>query len=45
MVLSNSIALFFGKLLGSKLKPDFIEFISNLIFIIFGLIGFIKIIF
>lgn len=42
MVLSNSIALFFGKLLGNKLKPSIIEFISNLIFIIFGLLGFIK---
>lgn len=45
MVLSNSIALFLGKLLGNKLKPSIIEFISNSIFIIFGLIGFIKIIF
>lgn len=40
MVLSNSFALFFGKLLGSKLNPAFIEFLSNVIFIMFGLIGF-----
>lgn len=40
MVASNSIALFFGKLLGSKLKPSLIEFLSNIIFILFGLIGF-----
>ena len=40
MVASNSIALFFGKLLGSKLKPSFIELLSNIIFILFGLIGF-----
>ena len=30
----------FGKLLGSKLKPSFIELLSNIIFILFGLIGF-----
>lgn len=40
MVASNSIALFFGKLLGNKLKPSLIEFLSNIIFILFGLIGF-----
>lgn len=43
MVASNSIALFFGKLLGNKFNPKFIEFLSNLIFITFGIIGFIKI--
>ncbi len=43
MVLSNSFALFFGKLVGNKLKPQFIEFLSNLIFIIFGIIGFVTI--
>ena len=45
MVLSNSIALFFGKILGNKLSPSFIEFLSNIIFIVFGLIGFINILF
>ena len=39
MVLSNSIAIFFGKLLGNKLNSNFVEFLSNLIFIVFGLIG------
>ena len=43
MVLSNSIALCFGKFLGTKLKPKFIEFLSNIIFIIFGLLGLINI--
>lgn len=44
MVLSDSIAIFFGKLLGNKLKPSIVEFVSNLIFIIFGLIGFLNLI-
>lgn len=39
MVLSNSIALFFGKILGTKIKPYIIEALSNIIFILFGLIG------
>lgn len=43
MVMSNSIALFFGKILGNKLKPSFIELLSNLIFIVFGIIGFVNI--
>lgn len=41
MVLSNSMALFFGKLLGSKFKPEVIELLSNLIFIAFGVLGLI----
>jgi putative Ca2+/H+ antiporter (TMEM165/GDT1 family) len=45
MVASNSIALFFGKILGNKLNPKFIETLSNILFIIFGLIGLIKIFF
>ena len=45
MVTSNSIALFFGKLLGSKLKPRFIEVLSNIIFITFGLMGFFNMFF
>ena len=45
MVASNSIALFFGKILGNKLKPKFIETLSNFIFIAFGLIGFYNIFF
>ena len=45
MVLSNSLALFFGKFLGSKFNPKVIELLSNLIFIVFGLVGFINMIF
>lgn len=45
MVASNSIALFFGKILGNKLNPKFIETLSNLLFIVFGLIGLINILF
>ena len=43
MVASNSISLFFGKMLGNKLNQNFIEMLSNIIFIAFGLIGFISI--
>lgn len=45
MVASNSIALFFGKILGNKLKPKFVEILSNILFITFGLFGFINIFF
>ena len=45
MVASNSIALFFGKILGNKLNPKFIETLSNILFIVFGLIGLINILF
>ena len=41
MVVSNSFAIFFGKLLSSKLSENTISTISNLIFIIFGIIGFV----
>lgn len=39
MVASNSIAIFFGKLLSSKISSHMIEILSNLIFILFGIIG------
>lgn len=42
MVASNSIALFFGKVLGNKLKPKFVEILSNVLFIIFGIFGFVN---
>jgi len=45
MVASNSIALFFGRFLGSKLKPKFVEILSNIIFIILGLLGFVNMLF
>lgn len=44
MVASNSIALFFGKWLGSKISPFAVEILSNIIFILFGVIGIFSII-
>ena len=41
MVASNSIAIFFGKLLSSKISSHMIEILSNLIFILFGIVGLI----
>lgn len=45
MVASNSIALFFGKLIGNKFNPRLVEFLSNIMFIVFGIIGFFNLIF
>lgn len=45
MVGSNFIAIFCGKLVGNNLKPEFIDFLSNLTFIVFGLLGFISLFF
>ena len=45
MVASNLIAIFFGKLLGSRFKQSTITILSNIIFIIFGFIGLINFIF
>jgi len=42
MVISNSIAIFLGKWLGSKISSTAIEVLSNLIFILFGLIGLLS---
>ena len=39
MVASNSIAIFLGKWLGSKVSTSTIELLSNLIFVLFGFIG------
>ena len=39
MVASNSIAIFFGKFLGKMINQRFLEFLSNVLFIIFGLLG------
>ena len=36
---SNSIAIFFGKFLENKLKPDLMQTLSNIIFILFGVFG------
>ena len=40
MVFCNCFAIFFGKFLGKHLKQNIIEAFSNLIFIVFGLLGF-----
>ncbi len=45
MVASNSIAVLFGKFLDTKLDSKYIQILSNLLFIIFGMIGFLKILF
>ena len=41
MVASNAFSIVFGKLLMCKLKPETIEFFSNLAFIVFGGLGLI----
>lgn len=43
MVASDSIAIFFGKLLGSKISSNTIDFLSNMIFILFGVIGIMSV--
>ena len=45
MVTSNLIAIFCGKLIGHHLNPAWIEFLSNILFILFGLLGFVSILF
>lgn len=45
MVASNSIAVLFGKFLDTKLNSKYIQFLSNILFIIFGMLGFLKILF
>lgn len=42
MVASNSIAIFFGRFLGNKLNPVLIQVLSNIIFILFGILGLIS---
>lgn len=45
MVLSNSFALFFGRFLGNKFNPTFVKILSNILFLLFGIIGLINLIF
>lgn len=45
MVASDSIAIFFGKWLGSKISTSTIEILSNIIFILFGIIGILGLFF
>lgn len=42
MVLSDMIAIIFGKLLSSKIPESAISKLSGVLFIVFGVIGFIK---
>ena len=42
MIASNSIAIFLGKFLFSKFNKNAIEFVSNLMFIVFGIFGFLN---
>lgn len=42
MVVSNLMAIFFGKFLGSKLHQHTIDFLSNFIFLIFGILGLLS---
>lgn len=44
MVMSNSVAILFGKLLEKYFSNKLIDFLSNLIFILFGLIGILMMI-
>lgn len=39
MVASDSIAIFFGKWLGTKISASIIDFLSNIIFVLFGVVG------
>lgn len=45
MVVSNLFAILFGKFLSSKIPENLMHKISGLLFIIFGVIGFLKFIF
>lgn len=45
MVGSNSIAIFFGKLLGKKFSEKSIKIFSNFIFITFGVVGIISLLY
>lgn len=42
MICSNSIAIFFGRFLGNNFNPNFVEKISNVLFILFGIFGFLN---
>ena len=45
MVLSNSLSLFFGRFLGNKFNPKIINILSNILFIVFGIVGLINSVF
>ena len=45
MVISDSFAILFGKFLSKKFSESFLQKLSGILFIIFGIIGFINFIF
>lgn len=45
MVVSNFMAIFCGKLMANYLKSTYIEFLSNISFIILGLFGILHMLF
>lgn len=45
MVFSNAIAVFLGKFLSSKINKDIVNFVSNILFIVFGILGLLFFIF
>lgn len=45
MVVSDLLAIFFGKFLSSKISDSIMQKLSGILFIVFGLIGFINFIF
>lgn len=45
MIVSDLFAILFGKFLSSKIPESLMQKISGLLFIIFGIVGFIKLIF
>ena len=42
MVFSNLLALFFGRFLKSKFNANFVKILSNILFLLFGIIGIIR---
>ena len=44
MVISNSFAIFFGKWISKNISNNIIEILSNIIFILFGILGIINIV-
>ena len=44
MVISNSFAIFFGKWISKNISNNIIEILSNIIFILFGVLGILSIV-
>lgn len=45
MVFSNLLALFFGRFLKSKFNANFVKILSNILFLLFGIIGIFGLVF